>query len=239
MPIHAELTDSLFVQAEEEYARLLTMSVVDRPRRDTVAEIIRVAVEILVANGPLVRALVADGRRGHGPRRGDRPDRRHDRALDQRGGAGRPTRHCPRSSAGARHPKLIARAWRCGAMRFASTGQPTEANPSPCTHTPPPRRGGKVHSRRFRGSNTGAAPAQSQVAQAASPGPAPMRCAAAYRALSVAGTPLRLGSTRSSLVQPVQPRCFSNSISRRVGGAASNASASSNSTRDGSKPPPT
>ncbi|MGF0316365.1 TetR/AcrR family transcriptional regulator [Nocardia fluminea] len=55
-----ELTDSLFVQAEEQYARLLTKSVPDRPLRDTVAEIIRIGVEILVANGPLVRALVAD-----------------------------------------------------------------------------------------------------------------------------------------------------------------------------------
>ncbi|MFF5035529.1 TetR/AcrR family transcriptional regulator [Nocardia salmonicida] len=55
-----ELTDSLFVQAEEQYGRLLTASVVDEPRRDTVAAIIRVGVEILAANGPLVRALVAD-----------------------------------------------------------------------------------------------------------------------------------------------------------------------------------
>ncbi|MFD4352805.1 TetR/AcrR family transcriptional regulator [Nocardia sp. NPDC058519] len=55
-----ELTGSLFAQAEEKYSQLLTISVVDRPRRDAVAEIIRIGVEILVANGPLVRALLAD-----------------------------------------------------------------------------------------------------------------------------------------------------------------------------------
>lgn len=55
-----ELTESLFVQAEEQYGQLLGTSVIDRPRRDTVAAIIRIGVDILVANGPLVRALVAD-----------------------------------------------------------------------------------------------------------------------------------------------------------------------------------
>ncbi|MGW5456186.1 TetR/AcrR family transcriptional regulator [Nocardia sp. NPDC003979] len=55
-----ELNDSLFVEAEEQYARLLSTSVLDMPRRDAVAAIIRIGVEILVANGPLVRALVAD-----------------------------------------------------------------------------------------------------------------------------------------------------------------------------------
>ena len=55
-----ELTDDLFVQAEAQYGRLLTTPVADEPRRDTVAAIIRVGVEILVANGPLVRALVTD-----------------------------------------------------------------------------------------------------------------------------------------------------------------------------------
>ena len=55
-----ELTDGLFLQVEERYSRLLTLSVADRTPRDAVAEIIRIGVEILVANGPLVRALVAD-----------------------------------------------------------------------------------------------------------------------------------------------------------------------------------
>ncbi|PKV81170.1 TetR/AcrR family transcriptional regulator [Nocardia fluminea] len=55
-----ELTDGLFLQVEERYSRLLTVSVADRTPRDAVAEIIRIGVEILVANGPLVRALVAD-----------------------------------------------------------------------------------------------------------------------------------------------------------------------------------
>ncbi|MFC6012350.1 TetR/AcrR family transcriptional regulator [Nocardia lasii] len=54
-----ELTDSLFLQVEERYSRLLG-GAVDKTPRDSVAEVIRIAVEILVANGPLVRALVAD-----------------------------------------------------------------------------------------------------------------------------------------------------------------------------------
>ncbi|WP_278264319.1 TetR/AcrR family transcriptional regulator [Nocardia sp. AG03] len=54
-----ELTDSLFLQVEERYGRLLVNSA-DKTPRDAVAEVIRIAVEILVANGPLVRALVAD-----------------------------------------------------------------------------------------------------------------------------------------------------------------------------------
>ncbi|MFD6390528.1 TetR/AcrR family transcriptional regulator [Nocardia sp. NPDC060259] len=54
-----ELTDGLFLQVEDQYSRLLTTGGNKVPR-DAVAEIIRIAVEILVANGPLVRALVAD-----------------------------------------------------------------------------------------------------------------------------------------------------------------------------------
>ncbi|MFB7874930.1 TetR/AcrR family transcriptional regulator [Nocardia sp. NPDC056064] len=54
-----ELTDSMFLQVEERYGRLLVNSA-DKTPRDAVAEVIRIAVEILVANGPLVRALVAD-----------------------------------------------------------------------------------------------------------------------------------------------------------------------------------
>ncbi|MFE7720069.1 TetR/AcrR family transcriptional regulator [Nocardia rhizosphaerihabitans] len=54
-----ELTDGLFLQVEDQYSRLLTTAGNKVPR-DAVAEIIRIAVEILVANGPLVRALVAD-----------------------------------------------------------------------------------------------------------------------------------------------------------------------------------
>ncbi|MFE3543386.1 TetR/AcrR family transcriptional regulator [Nocardia sp. NPDC059177] len=54
-----ELTDSMFLQVEERYSRLL-LSSADKTPRDAVAEVIRIAVEILVANGPLVRALVAD-----------------------------------------------------------------------------------------------------------------------------------------------------------------------------------
>ncbi|MGW5439289.1 TetR/AcrR family transcriptional regulator [Nocardia asteroides] len=54
-----ELTDGLFLQVEDRYSRLLT-GAADKPPRDAVAEVIRIAVEILVANGPLVRALVAD-----------------------------------------------------------------------------------------------------------------------------------------------------------------------------------
>lgn len=54
-----ELTDSLFLQVEERYAKLLTTAV-DKTPRDAVAEVILIAVEVLVANGPLVRALVAD-----------------------------------------------------------------------------------------------------------------------------------------------------------------------------------
>ncbi|MEV0060698.1 TetR/AcrR family transcriptional regulator [Nocardia sp. NPDC050718] len=54
-----ELTDSLFLQVEDRYSRLLTGSA-DKTPRDAVAEVIRIAVEILIANGPLVRALVAD-----------------------------------------------------------------------------------------------------------------------------------------------------------------------------------
>ncbi|MDO3646798.1 TetR/AcrR family transcriptional regulator [Nocardia mangyaensis] len=54
-----ELTDSLFLQVEERYAKLLTVAV-DKTPRDAVAEVIHIAVEVLVSNGPLVRALVAD-----------------------------------------------------------------------------------------------------------------------------------------------------------------------------------
>ncbi|WP_336083909.1 TetR/AcrR family transcriptional regulator [Nocardia sp. SSK8] len=54
-----ELTDSMFLEVEERYGRLLVNSA-DKTPRDAVAEVIRIAVEILVANGPLVRALVAD-----------------------------------------------------------------------------------------------------------------------------------------------------------------------------------
>ncbi|MFD3464683.1 TetR/AcrR family transcriptional regulator [Nocardia fluminea] len=55
-----ELTDSLFLQVEEQHSRLLTAAVIDRTPRDAVAEIIRIGVDILVGNAPLVRALVAD-----------------------------------------------------------------------------------------------------------------------------------------------------------------------------------
>ncbi|MEV0335391.1 TetR/AcrR family transcriptional regulator [Nocardia sp. NPDC050717] len=54
-----ELTDGLFLQVEDRYSRLLTLAA-DLTPRDAVADVIRIAVEILVANGPLVRALVAD-----------------------------------------------------------------------------------------------------------------------------------------------------------------------------------
>ncbi|MFD3508299.1 TetR/AcrR family transcriptional regulator [Nocardia sp. NPDC058666] len=54
-----ELTDGLFLQVEERYSRLLSTGA-DKTPRDAVAEVIRIAVEILIANGPLVRALVAD-----------------------------------------------------------------------------------------------------------------------------------------------------------------------------------
>ncbi|MGW6421969.1 TetR/AcrR family transcriptional regulator [Nocardia sp. NPDC055053] len=54
-----ELTRGLFLQVEDRYSRLLTVAA-DKTPRDAVADVIRTAVEILVANGPLVRALVAD-----------------------------------------------------------------------------------------------------------------------------------------------------------------------------------
>ncbi|MEV0683200.1 TetR/AcrR family transcriptional regulator [Nocardia sp. NPDC050378] len=54
-----ELTDSLFLQVEDRYSKFLTVAA-DKTPRDSVAEVIRTAVQILVANGPLVRALVAD-----------------------------------------------------------------------------------------------------------------------------------------------------------------------------------
>ncbi|WP_410872303.1 TetR/AcrR family transcriptional regulator [Nocardia sp. A7] len=54
-----ELTDSLFLQVEERYSQLLTSSANQSPH-ESVVGLIRSAVDILVANGPLVRALVAD-----------------------------------------------------------------------------------------------------------------------------------------------------------------------------------
>lgn len=54
-----ELNESLFLQVEERYSQLLTSSANQSPR-DAVVDLIRSAVDILVANGPLVRALVAD-----------------------------------------------------------------------------------------------------------------------------------------------------------------------------------
>ncbi|MFC4126991.1 TetR/AcrR family transcriptional regulator [Nocardia rhizosphaerae] len=54
-----ELTDGLFLQVEDRYSRLIGIGP-DRSPRDAVAEVLHTAVEILVTNGPLVRALVAD-----------------------------------------------------------------------------------------------------------------------------------------------------------------------------------
>ncbi|MFD3427312.1 TetR/AcrR family transcriptional regulator [Nocardia fluminea] len=55
-----ELTDDLFLQVEDKYGRLLTLTGAVKTPRDAFAELIRIGVEILIDNGPLVRALVAD-----------------------------------------------------------------------------------------------------------------------------------------------------------------------------------
>lgn len=65
------------------------------------------------------------------------------------------------------------------------------------------------------------------------PGKTPHRTAASsYR---VPAAPW-VGFTRSSLVQPVQPRFVSSSISRRAGGRVSNTCVSSSSANGGSMP---